>query len=330
MLAKIGSLLLAIISLALLGCGDGIAHYPENDGIPNNCEYTTAEYYRPNIFARFDNNHRSVQLVDWTTGDTVYTLAQDVDAANVEILSWSPNCRYLTVRQDGNGVIYDITNGAHIGSFPHVSPFSYDSTSVTWDSTSTYVTVESGHDTILLDAATGTQVTLAPYHFRVQYWDLPHNEVITFSQQGVKAYDLSSGAIVAKFEGIQITNQLLLNFSPDHSLIAFYLGGNDSNVVSVWNRDSMTHIDINTGYYVYPVVAFSADNRYLAMGGFTLSIWDLQNPPQDAKTHAPLFQYTNTPTHYINNLRFIDDSTIEITDDGHVLNWNFVTGKQVK
>ncbi len=180
-----------------------------------------------------------------------------------------------------------------------------------------------------------TQVTLADYHFVVQYWDLPRNQVITISKQGVKAYDLTSGAMVAKFDGVPIPmhygdrTSLRVAFSPDHSLVAFFTGDNDHNITSVWNRDSMTHIDINTGYYDYPVVAFSADNRYLAMGGYNLTIWDLQNPPQDVHTLAPLYQYSNTPTHYINDLRFVDDSVIAVTDDGNVINWNVITGEQV-
>jgi hypothetical protein len=65
------------------------------------------------------------------------------------------------------------------------------------------------------------------------------------------------------------------------------------------------------------------------MGGYTLSVWDLHNLPQDLNTHAPLYQYTNVPALYIDGLRFIDGTTLEVNNDGQTFQWNFVTGTLV-
>jgi hypothetical protein len=329
MFRRLSALILAIASYFLLACGSGIDHYPDNDAIPNNCEYADAEFYRPNIFARFDNNYHRVTLVNWNTGETVNTLATDVDAANGSILSWSPNCRYLSVRQDGAAVFYDIVSGAQVASFPGVRPFDSHHTNITWDSTSTYVTVESERDTVLKNVLTGAQFTLAHHHFHVQYWSVPYGRLFAFSGMELVAYDLNTGEVAARFDNLVNTNQLRLAFSPDYSLAAFYYGSSESDRIIILNQATMTQFEVNIGLYGDPVVAFSADNRYMAMGGYTLSVWDLQNLP-DVDTHEPLYQYTNVPALYIDGLRFVDGTTLEVNNDGYVFNWNFVTGETVQ
>ncbi|MFN8376425.1 MAG: WD40 repeat domain-containing protein [Anaerolineae bacterium] len=328
MLRKLSVLIFAIASVLLLACGDGSSHYPENDGIPNNCEYANAEFYRPNIFARFDNNARRITLVDWNTGETVDELATDTDAANVSVLSWSPNCRYLGVRQDGSGVFYDVVTGAQVAAFPSVRPFDSHHTNITWDSTSTYVTVESERDTVLKNILTGAQVTLANYHFRVQYWSVPFNRLYAFSSMGIIVYDLTTGAEIGNYSDLMHYRYTQLAFSPDHSLVVFYNGHAEDDHITILNQNTLAMTEVYAGDYAEPVVAISADNHYLAMGGYTLSVWDLQNLPA-SDSHAPLYQYTNVPALTIDGLRFIDSSTLEINNDGYLFNWNFVTGEQV-
>jgi hypothetical protein len=329
MFRKLSALMLAIASVFLLACGSGIDHYPDNDAIPNNCEYTDAEFYQPNIFARFDNNYRRVTLIDWTTGETVNTLATDVDAANGSILSWSPNCRYLSVRQDGDAVFYDITNGAQVASFSGVRPFNSRHTNITWDNSSTYVTVESERNTVLKNVVTGAEFTLANYHFRVQYWSVAFNRLIAVSSMGIDVYDLTTGAIITSFDHLVNNRHLRIALSPDESLVGFFYASSEDDRMLIWNQATMTSFEVNIGLYGAPVAAFSADNRYLAMGGYTLSVWDLQNLP-DVVTHTPLYQYTTVPALYIDGLRFIDGTTLEVNNDGTLFNWNFINGEVVE
>ena len=74
-------------------------HYPYMHktmmAFPDNCEYTDGEFYQENVFVRNDRNNGVLELVDWTTGEELRVIAENVGEAR--IINWSPNCRYVAV-----------------------------------------------------------------------------------------------------------------------------------------------------------------------------------------------------------------------------------------
>jgi len=90
------------------------------DGIPDNCEYSDAASYQPNVFPRYEPQNARLVLVDWATGAEVRELAANLP--ETRIVSWSPDCRYLAgavYQADSiDTLVWDTTTGAPMGSVP--------------------------------------------------------------------------------------------------------------------------------------------------------------------------------------------------------------------
>ncbi len=94
--------------------------FAQDDGIPDNCEYQYADYYRPTLFPRYEPQNRRLLLVDWTTGAEVAVLGTELD--DTLIRAWSVNCRYLAVAtgsaESRDTVVYDTVDMRQVGSVP--------------------------------------------------------------------------------------------------------------------------------------------------------------------------------------------------------------------
>jgi WD40 repeat protein len=325
---KFTPLLMIPAVIFILACGSGdVARYPETDGIPGNCELPDAVYYQPNIFPRFDLAANTLSLVDWYTGDTVRVLGEFEDVSYMSVLSWSPDCRYLMTHQRGDGVIWDTINGGVVGHFDRVPNFTHNSTSISWDETAQYVTIESEGSTLLFTLATGSIVPLSDHYFIRHYWDNVRNQLITVSEREVAAYDLATGAKVATFEGL--TGDWRLVLSPDARMAAFYYGnGYQPDLhLHIFDRDTLAKATVFIGDYYDPGhIAFSPDNRYVAVGGFELAVWDLQNLPPLTDERAPAFRYDG-PLAYIQTVTFTDSTTVEVSSRGGVVRYDIFTGE---
>jgi WD40 repeat protein len=324
---RLASLGLLIAVLWIMGCGDGMAVFPNNDGIPNNCEYTTGTYYQPNQFARFDNNQRRLLLVDWKTAETIYELDTNINAARTWVLEWSPNCQYLVTHQDGTGIVYDVINGHRLVSFDNMRGYNRSNPSAVFDQTSTYLTVEAGGTTYLHHLLTGETYRLTDHYFKVQYFDYDRGQIIGIADDEVAAYSLLNGTKIASFGDLNLSRYGQLVFSPDGTTLAF-----TSRIpwVYVINRDTLARSDVFVGIWGNEVgLALSPDNRYLVMGYAQVDVWDLQNlqPIADHQT-PPTFTFAG-PDRLIDHIHFLDGGTIEaITEDGSSL-WNLTTGEQI-
>lgn len=306
-----------------LGCGDGRPAFPDHDGIPGNCEYKNGAYYNKYVMPRFDNNHHRLVLVDWRTRETLKVLATDMDAANTEVLSWSPDCHYFVTWQAGQANFYDVVSGAHLAHFDRARPYDYGGTAITWDATSSRVTVEAGNATYLLNLG-APAVKLTDGYFIRQYWDYARNQLVGVSKKEVASFDLNTGAKVATFG--DIAGDFRLIFSPDDSHVALY---SSDRYIYVFNRDTMARTNLNTGYYIPgSLTAFSPDNRYLVRAGWTITVWDLQDPPGDISRLEPMAQY-NGPGAQVKSLQFIDGLTVETKGADGTYRWNILTGKAV-
>ncbi len=327
LLTSIGLMIGAALAMA---CGDGAAVYPNNDGIPNNCEYLNGQYFERGHFARFDNNNRRLTLVDWNTGDTVFVLATDIDAANTTVLEWSPSCQYLVTHQDGAGVFYDVVNGRQIASFPRMRGYSRRDPSVVFDQGSRFAYVEADGQTFLLNLGNGQASRMTDYVFDLLYWDFDRNQIIGLADSEVAIFDLATGAKVTSFGDLNLGRRPGMVFSPDRSWLAFH---SDNRLVNVINRDSGARVDINVDYYIYDresILAISPGNRWLAIGGWRVNVWDLQNPPGDVSTRTQHSYNFDGPANRILDIHFMDNGVIEtITTGNNKSYWNMTSGEAV-
>jgi WD40 repeat protein len=326
-LATIGLMITAVF---IMGCGDGWAVYPNNDGIPNNCEYTAGAYYQPNHFARFDNNNNRLTLVDWTTGGTIFELDTNINAARTSVLDWSPNCQYLITHQDGTGIIYDVVNGGRLASFDDMRGYDRQDPSAVFDQTNTYVTIEAGGITYLHHLLTGETDVLADHYFQVQYFDYNREQLIGIGDDEVAVYNLNGGAKIASFGDLNLSVYAHMAMSPDGTTLAF-----SSTIpwVYVINRDTLTRTDLYVGfsrYYLQGRIAISPDNRYLAVGTTEVKVWDLQNLQAIDGNQMPTTFAFAGPEDVIDDLHFVDGNILEtISTTGDTSDWNMITGEQV-
>lgn len=121
---RIRSIVLLVLCFAALTASAVSAQ--SDDGIPDNCEYRYGQFYRPNLFPRYEPQNRRLLLVDWTTGAEVATLATDLD--DTLIRAWSGDCRYLAVAtgsaESRATAVYDTVDDRYIGEVPdaHLAP----------------------------------------------------------------------------------------------------------------------------------------------------------------------------------------------------------------
>lgn len=324
----LGYIGMGVAAAFIMGCGDGRASFPNNDGIPNNCEYTAGAHYQPNQFARFDNNNHRLMLMDWNTGDDIFELDTSINAANTEVLEWSPSCQYLITHQDGNGILYDVVNGRRLAAFDGLRGYNRTDPSAVFDQTDTYLTIEAGGTTYLHKLLTGETFPLVDHYFQTQYFDYGRDELIAINAWEVAAYDLNTGAKVSSFGDLNLFRNARVAFSPDGTTLAFSSNGRWTHV---FNRDTLARIDIRVGFYNADrehTLAISPDNRYLAVGASRVDVWDLENlQPIEGDWMPSAFNFPGPDT-VIRDIHFVDGSTIEAITSRGASYWNMTTGEQ--
>lgn len=102
------------------------------DGIPDNCENPRAEFYRENVIARYEPQNQTLVLVDWTSGETLQILEDNLE--DTLIRGWSWNCRYLATATASSNqydtVVYDTHINQRVGSIPDAQVVPH---TITWD-----------------------------------------------------------------------------------------------------------------------------------------------------------------------------------------------------
>jgi WD40 repeat protein len=325
----VGLLGVVIAALLVMACGDGSAHYPEEDGIPNNCEYKTGEHYQPTHFARFDNNNHRLMLVDWNTGEDIFELDTNINASRTSVLEWSPNCQYLITTQDGSGVLYDVVNGKRLAGFDKLRGYSRYNPSVVFDQTNTYFTAEAGGTTYLHKILTGETFPLVEDYFRVQFFDMTRGQLVGIGDTVTSAFDLNNGAKIADFYDLNLTRNAHMVVSPDGTTLAFT---SDNRWTHVINRDTMNRIDLNMGFYSYDretTMALSQDNRYLAIGATRVNVWDLQNLQPIVGDRMPTAFNFPGPGSFITDIHFVEGNIIETETYTSVSYWDMTTGEEI-
>lgn len=166
------------------------------DGIPDNCE-SNPDYV--NQFVRYEPHNRRLVLVDWTTGDEIRTIANDLD--NTIILGWSISCQYLAIAtgesDSTDTVVWNVVTGERMGS---VDDARHQTHYITWGP-GDYLVVETRNGAILWHVPTYQQMTLTTHfdpvtvrNFSRLRWDNANGQLIAnLSGGGRLVYDLSSG-----------------------------------------------------------------------------------------------------------------------------------------
>ncbi len=169
------------------------------DGIPDNCEHTRGEFYRPNIFPRYEPHNSRLVLVDWATGNDVQVLAEGV--ADTRILGWSVNCRYLTTGigslDSVDTVVWDTINNTRVGDVPDAHGRAHH---ITWGP-GDYLVVETRDGAILWHVPTNTRFVLttsfdtsSARNFSRLRWNSEHHQLTAnLAVGGRVVYDLITG-----------------------------------------------------------------------------------------------------------------------------------------
>lgn len=169
------------------------------DGIPDNCEYTSAPHYRANIFSRYEPQNRRLVLVDWTTGEAVQEIGTNL--ADTFILGWSADCRYLATAigsvESMDTVVWDTTNNTRIGAVPDARGKPH---TITWGPHN-FLMVETRNGAILWNIPANIQMTVtqsfdaySARNFTRLRWDAENMQVTgNMAVGGREVYDMNTG-----------------------------------------------------------------------------------------------------------------------------------------
>lgn len=319
------------------------------------CPYTEGAYYQPNLFPRYSGG--GLELADWSTGETVRTLAEEL-LYSYEF-SWSPDCHYLVGHSVGYDactlglIVWDAVNGDQklardrfcdslLGGYPR-SFWRTDTTAVLftewyngWNSEGS-----AGHRFIWYTVSNHSvplQVTGSQPSFFQVYWDDARRWLWGSGDSGVVAFDTQTGTQVIDFQNppdaelFSYTTASSFAFSQDGSKV---IVSGQSNVFG-YERPAMTVYDIASGTSTQVnverngagAVALSPDNRYLVMGYDAIRVWDLQNLPEKVEDRLPIYRHGG-PESVIRSIRFVDSTTLETTTDAGVTRWDVFSGAYI-
>jgi hypothetical protein len=174
---------------------------------------------------------------------------------------------------------------------------------------------------------------------------MPRYQFLTISRyypdgwQVVIAYDISSGHEIARFTNPGRLGPLNFIVSSDDSKIVVFTDESAKwsshkgiqSGVTIWDRDSLTHTQINVDHYAASSrnqIALSQDNRYLVIGDDALRVWDIQHLPERVEDRIPIYRHGG-PKARIWSVRFSDWGVIETTSEEGVQHWDLHTGEYI-
>jgi WD40 repeat protein len=304
------------------------------------CADATLAYYR--------DDTRQIILRDVSTGDE-RALVQGIN--QTDSLTFSPNCRYLTAEvslasnepvtydtspvddtvfydKSENFLIWDVETGEQVAQLPHL--FRYQTYAyVRWSPDGGYALLRltSGH--YVIELATRRIVFLtfqetggsyyynrpASHTWLQTYWDFERGQVLIGGWNAVHAFDLVTGKESGRFTastdaGCSWFSGCVFSLSPDRKTLFIESG----NAVGIWNLNTYEHhqIDVDPSGSSYPgQFALSPDGRYFVIARSMVRVWDLTNLPEEFRDRDPVYRYAG-PFAYVRQMRFIDNTTVEL------------------
>ncbi|MEO8606326.1 MAG: WD40 repeat domain-containing protein [Chloroflexota bacterium] len=307
------------------------------------------------IALQYDAKQGQLQFVDAVSGAVLHS------AASSRVFSWyynwSPDCRYVyTVestigdpalpyddaplddtyydQRSFNLVFWDAQTGQRLGAIS--KPYRFETGwRVDWSPSSERALVTTPEGSFIYQPATNQKVLLiyptksgSAFNtaFSV-YWDYARGQVYISSWWGVDGFDMQTGEgryffTASPGGGGCGYYGCWFDVSADNRTL--YVGGD--GVLGVWNLDTLEHseIYIANGRTV-GCCTISPDGRYLVLAYSTIRVWDLHNLPDNYYARKPTYVW-RVAGDDIRDVRFIDNTTIEVTTSLGIQQRDVVTG----
>lgn len=305
-----------------------------NDPYPNNCEYADAPYRQPNLVPYKDRAGR-YGLIDWTVNSEILVLFEE-NVTRVRSAVWSPDCRYLIgqlILDDSSFndyVAWDTTTGERVQTFEAVY---YSNRVIThWSPFGDVALIGNRwlwH--VPSNMMTPLQGNLGRADFRQVYWDIGRNQLIVSGWGGAIAYDLTTGVLIQVYTHPDEAHSRF-TLSDDRSMLIVFTneaqGGYDYSGLAVWNLNTLETIAVNVdGWVPYPSnIRLSSDNRYLALRGTVIRVWDLWTLSRNYDEQSPLHRL---PIDSSSTWYFESASVIVIETGGDIQRWDLETGNML-
>ncbi len=313
------------------------------------CPYPDGKSYQSQTFPRFEQDTGRLVVVSWTTAKVVQVVDQALQ--DVAFFGWSPDCRYLDARISyANGqsyafAVWDMVHFRRVATFPPAYPTWWN---LQWDPSSNYAVLAGGGGLFLLNIQAQTQLKLDNVSCALldYYFDVPGGQLLAVkgvtedrdctyiggprpqSSHQVTAYSLQTGQVIRQY-GDPNAMDLLTYFSvsPDRSKLALYTLYRttpvDGGYLAVVERSSGAITELNAQSSIIGKPIFSPDNRYLAVAGYSLRVWDLQSLAPVVKDRQPKYHFPIGDTTCI----FVDAHTIQYDAGGYVMLIDLLTGQ---
>lgn len=277
----------------------------------------------------------------------------------------SPSCRYVIAmfrvasapEDERQFVGWDIQTGSLI--FDYIRPRTTQNQIPVfhWNPEETEVLVGASHVTYLGDSF---PIATYPFHlikpasgeahvlrcdgdycldpfFRSAIWDDHHNWIWSTGPTGVVAFDRNTGLVVNSYPNppwdgghYDFWYGHHFFFSEDKSHIVVYFQARSAAGLTVWDVGQHRAYPIPANYLgSYAAVALSPDNRYLAVGGLAIRVWDLQNLEPAYEDRFPIYRHEG-PFANIGCLQFVDNTIIETRSADGVQLWDLHTGELIE
>lgn len=282
------------------------------------CPYTEGQYYRPTYIPFFDTRTKQVTLDERNTYRVVQILADHVQEMYFfGDEAWSPSCRYFAYAvgpwKGNQTFIWDTVEQKQVGVFQRKT---YSGLfSLIWSDNDNYLVVGTIVGQFLWIIPSNEQIQMNDHDGWVRYsWDTPRNQLLTFDSTYVVAYDLNTGKIVRKFADPFIPNFTYFDFTSDGKSLTIHDKNYDKWSVT-WDRETGKIVNAQAELGRRPEeVQFSPDRRYLAIGGYGITIYDVSivTALQADGGNWPWWPYASINAGYY-SWRFVDASTLELT-----------------
>lgn len=337
---KIAALLIFGLVITNLTFGTTPAHAQrEFFGV---CPYKNGAYYQPLMIVGYDAEQR--QLITQNYKTRAITIIDSGIDLMTDPGSWSPDCHYYT-GQVGNWdsnhlMIWDLLTGKRFGVFGRELK-GYDE--FVWANNSQYMLVQTLIGEHLWKLTTGEQIRLNNNRcgFRQVYFDYPQNQVLTVDEayvdyayqcagypggKKVVAYDLTTGKNVAEFDNPSF-NEYVVGFevSPDtRTLFVYGEYGLDVSRLSIWDRDTMTRVQVNSENSV-GAIALSLDKRYLTLTREFVRVWDLWNLAPNVEDRKPIYRILKT-----GDWQFVGSNIIQMQNGERTRRFDLTAGNYIE
>ncbi len=332
--------MLLVLALVFAPSGAAVAWGDEPEFCPNK----NGQYYRPDVFPRYETHNKRLLMVNWKIGKII----QEVESSLPTVYfiyrgAWSPDCRYFAAGIEVSGrydtydtVIWDLTTNRRVGVYKDAIGWPHP---IAWYPAGRYVLVWTRNGMVLWDIATDNkmQLTTGRCGFYAWDWDTDRQQLLAIRTGGplpfpctsyhgdyaVTAYDIRTGQKIAVFDG-----GASFKLSDDTSKLIVYTYGGNGAGITIWDRNTLRGVRVVTDIWVGCDVRLSPDARYVAAGHTAIRVWDLHHLEGKVEDRQPKYRLARPDWSY--EWRFVGSNIIEIYKDKDIRRFDLNTGQYLK